>query len=163
MTIADLRVYNAKISQGDGGGEKTLKGGLTVYGTPSAPTIFSGSGNNGPRKLSIESIISGARGTLIKVMHSGEADASGAQFYTLLKGNNSGYAGSLEVESAQNGVGLVGYNNNAFGASPNIKLTNNGKLFGGGNGTVSLSGAAITLDNGGQLGVYSYAGNNIGL
>ena len=163
MTIADLRVYNAKISQGDGGGEKTLKGGLTVYGTPSAPTIFSGSGNNGPRKLSIESIISGARGTLIKVMHSGEADASGAQFYTLLKGNNSGYAGSLEVESAQNGVGLVGYNNNAFGASPNIKLTNNGKLFGGGNGTVSLSGATITLDNGGQLGVYSYAGSNVGL
>ena len=163
LTIADLRVYNAKISQGDGNGEKTLKGGLTVYGTPSAPTIFSGSGNNGPRKLSIESIISGASGTLIKVMHSDEADASGAQFYTLLKGNNSGYAGSLEVESAQNGVGLVGYNNNAFGASPNIKLTNNGKLFGGGNGTVSLSGATITLDNGGLLGVYSYAGSNVGL
>ena len=162
LTIADLRVYNAKISQGDGNSEKTLKGGLTVYGTPSAPTLFTGSGAAGVRKLTIESAISGASGSRIKVMHSNEADSPGCQFYTFLKGNNSGYAGSFEVESADNGVCLVGFNNNAFGASPNIVLKNNGKLFGGG-GIISLSGATITLDNGGLFGVYSYAGNNIGL
>ena len=162
LTIADLRVYNAKISQGDANSEKTLKGGLTVCGTPSAPTLFMGSGS-GWRKTMVESTITGASGAGIKVMHNNETDTSSNQFYVHFKGNNSDYAGSIEVESAQNGVCLVGYNNNAFGASPNIKLTNNGKLFGGGNGTVSLSGAAITLDNGGQLGVYSYAGSNVGL
>ena len=162
LTIADLRVYNAKISQGDANSEKTLKGGLTVCGTPSAPTLFMGSGN-GWRKTMVESTITGASGAGIKVMHNNETDTGSNQFYVHFKGNNSDYAGSIEVESAQNGVCLVGYNNNAFGASPNIKLTNNGKLFGGGNGTVSLSGATITLDNGGQLGVYSYAGSNVGL
>ena len=162
LTIADLRVYNAKISQGDANSEKTLKGGLTVCGTPSAPTLFMGSGS-GWRKTMVESTITGASGAGLKVMHNDESDTSSNQFYVHFKGNNSGYAGSIEIESAQNGVCLVGYNNNAFGASPNIKLTNNGRLFGGGNGTIGLSGAAITLDNGGQLGVYSYAGNNIGL
>ena len=163
VTIADLRMYNARILQGDGSSEKTLKGGLTVYGTPSAPTLFMGSGNQGVRKLSIESTISGASGTRIKVMHTEEADLPGCQFYTFMKSDNSGYAGSFEVESADNGVCLVGFNNNTFGASPNILLKNNGKLFGGGNGTLGLSGATITLDNGGLFGVYSYSGSQIGL
>ncbi len=162
LTIADLRMYNALISQGDGNSQKTLRGGLTVYGTPSAPSIISGSGNSGLRRLFIESTISGASGTRIKVQHSGEADSSGAMFYTFLGGDNSGYAGSFEVEHGGNGIGLVGLNNNAFGASPSITLTNGGKLFGGGSGTISLSGAAITLDNGGVFGVYTKSGNNVG-
>ncbi|MBR2839374.1 MAG: hypothetical protein IKE55_11355 [Kiritimatiellae bacterium] len=163
ITIADLRIYNAIINQGDGSSLKTVRGGIAVYGTPAAPSIIMGSGNSGLRRLSIESAISGASGTCIKVQHSGEADAAGNMFYTFLSGNNSGYAGSFEVEHGGNGIGLVGFNNNAFGASPNITLTNGGKLFGGGSGTVLLSGAAITLDNGGVLGVYSYSGNTVGL
>ena len=163
ITIADLRIYNASMNQGDGGSIKTIKGGITVYGTPSAPSIIMGSGNSGWRRLSIESAISGASGTRIKVQHSGETDAAGTMFYTFLSGNNSSYAGSFEVAHGGNGIGLVGFNNNAFGSSPNITLTNGGKLFGGGSGTVLLSGAAITLDNGGVLGVYSYSGNTVGL
>lgn len=162
ITIADLRIYNAIINQGDGNSQKTLCGGITIYGTPSAPSIIQGSGNSGLRRLFIESTISGASGTRIKVQHSGEADSSGAMFYTFLGGDNSGYAGSFEVEHGGNGIGLVGLNNNSFGASPNITLTNGGKLFGGGSGTISLSGAAITLDNGGVFGVYTKSGNNVG-
>ena len=163
ITIADLRIYNAIMNQGDGSSLKTVKGGITVYGTPSAPSIIMGSGNSGWRRLSIESVISGASGTRIKVQHSGEADSAGAMFYTFLSGNNSGYAGSFEVAHGGNGIGLVGFNNNAFGSSPNITLTNGGKLFGGGSGTVLLSGAAITLNNGGVLGVYSFSGSTVGL
>ena len=163
ITIADLRIYNAIMSQGDGNSLKTIKGGITVYGTPSAPSIIMGSGSSGLRRLSIESAISGASGTRIKVQHSGEVDSAGTMFYTFLSGNNSGYAGSFEIEHGGNGTGLVGFSNNAFGASPSITLTNGGKLFGGGSGTVSLSGAAITLDNGGVFGVYTPSGNNVGL
>ena len=162
LTVNDFRMYNALISQGDGNSEKTLKGGLTIYGTPTAPSIIWGCGN-GWRRTVVESVIVGASGTRIKVMHNNESDTSGNQFYVYLKGDNSGYAGSFEVEHGGNGIGLVGFNNNAFGSPPNITLTNGGKLFGGGSGMVSLSGATITLDNGGQLGVYSKDGNNIGL
>ena len=162
LTIADLRIYNAMISQGDGNCRKTLKGAIKVYGKPSAPSIFIGSGNSGVRHTHVESSISGASGTGIKVMHSDENDSPGAQFYTHFAGNNSGYAGSIEVESAGNGVCLVGYNNNAFGSTPNITLTNNGKIFGGGSGTVTLSGATITLNKGGLFGVYSKSGGNVG-
>ena len=162
LTIADLRIYNAMISQGDGNCRKTLKGAIKVYGKPSAPSIFIGSGNSGVRHTHVESSISGASGTGIKVMHSDENDSPGAQFYTHFAGNNSGYAGSIEVESAGNGVCLVGYNNNAFGSTPNITLTNDGKIFGGGSGTVTLSGATITLNNGGLFGVYSKSGGNVG-
>ena len=163
ITIADLRIYNAIMSQGDGNSLKTIKGGITVYGTPSAPSIIMGSGSSGLRRLSIESAISGASGTRIKVQHSGETDSAGAMSYTFLSGDNSGYAGSFEIEHGGNGIGLVGFNNNAFGASPRITLSNGGKLFGGGSGTVALSGAAITLDNGGVFGVYTMSGNNVGL
>ena len=162
LTIADLRVYNAGISQGDGNSTKTLKGGLTVYGTPSAPTLLWGNGNAGWRSLVIESAISGGSDACIKVMHDVSTDDS-AQYYAHLKGDNSGYAGSIEVENGGYGICLVGYGNNAFGASPRIKLTNDGRLFGGGSGTVTLSGAALTLDNGGSLGVYSKLGDNVGL
>ena len=162
LTIADLRVYNAGISQGDGNSEKTLYGGLTVYGTPSAPTLLWGNGQAGWRSLVIESAISGGSDACIKVMHDVSTDDS-AQYYAHLKGDNSGYAGSIEVENGGYGICLVGYGNNSFGASPRIKLTNDGRLFGGGSGTVTLSGAALTLDNGGSIGVYSKSGNNVGL
>ena len=59
VTIADLRVFNAGISQGDGNSEKTLYGGLTVYGTTSAPTVLLGNGVAGWRSLVIASAISG--------------------------------------------------------------------------------------------------------
>ena len=164
VTVSDLRFYNAQILQGDGNSQKTLKGGLTIYGTPSGPSTFMGSGASGTRKISVESTITGASGTRIQVAHNTETDDAGtAQFYTFFKGDNSGYAGSIEVVGAQNGVCLVGYNSNVFGASPDIMLTTGGKLFGGGSGIVSLSGASITLDNGGLLGVYSKDGDNVGL
>ena len=162
LTVNDFRMYNALISQGDGNSEKTLKGGLTIYGTPTAPSIIWGCGN-GWRRTVVESVIVGASGTRIKVMHNNESDTDSNQFYVYLKGDNSGYAGSFEVEHGGNGIGLVGFNNNAFGSSPNITLTNGGKLFGGGSGMVSLSGAAITLVNGGSFGVYSKDGYNVGL
>lgn len=162
VTIADLRVFNAGISQGDGNSEMTLCGGLTVYGTPSAPTLLWGNGVAGWRSLVIESAISGGSDACIKVMHD-VSTGDTAQYYAHLKGDNSGYAGSIEVENGGIGICLVGYGNNAFGASPRIKLTNDGRLFGGGSGTVTLSGAALTLDNGGSIGVYSKSGNNVGL
>ena len=164
VTVSDLRFYNAQILQGDGNSQKTIKGGLTIYGTPSGPSMFMGSGAGGTRKISVESTITGASGTRIQVVHNTETDDAGtAQFYTFLKGDNSGYAGSIEVVGAQNGVCLVGYNSNAFGASPDITLTTGGKLFGGGGNPVTLSGASITLDRGGLFGVYSKSGDNVGL
>ena len=162
VTIADLRVFNAGISQGDGNSEKTLYGGLTVYGTTSAPTVLLGNGVAGWRSLVIASAISGGSDACIKVMHD-DSTGDTAQYYAHLKGDNSGYAGAIEVENGGYGICLVGYGDNAFGASPRIKLTNDGRLFGGGSGTVTLSGAALTLDNGGSLGVYSKSGNDVGL
>ena len=166
VTIANLIVYNALISQGDGNSAKTLAGGMTVYGTPTAPSFIQGSGNGGTRRLILNSDISGAAGTRIKVQRTANdgTDSSGAQFYAHFAGDNSGYAGSIEVEGGGNGVCLVGYNNSSFGSSPNIMLSQGGKLFGGGNGgSVSLSGATITLNNGGLLGVYKAGSNNVGL
>ena len=63
VTIANLIVYNALISQGDGNSAKTLAGGMTVYGTPTAPSFIQGSGNGGTRRLILNSDISGAAGT----------------------------------------------------------------------------------------------------
>lgn len=165
ITIADLRIYNALISQGDGGSTKTLAGSMTVKGTVDAPSIIQGSANGGRRSLFVDSAIRGESTARIKVQRcsTDPEDTAGAQFYTFLTGDNSGYLGSFEVESDGNGICLVGFNNNAFGSSPDITLTNNGKLFGGGSGTISLSGAAITLNNGGLLGVYSKSGSDVGL
>lgn len=164
ITVADLRVYNAFVSQGDGNGGKRLKGGISVFGTPEAPSAFIGSGNAGTRRIYVDADISGASGTGIKIMHSGDADAAGGQFYTYFFGDNSGYAGAIEVEGGGNGVCLVGVNANSFGSSPRIALSNGGKLFGGGDGgSFSLSGASITLSGGGVLGVYKAGSNNVGL
>ena len=165
MTIANLIIYNALISQGDGGTAKTLAGNMTVRGTTSAPSILQGSANGGTRRLFVNSAISGDSTSRIKVQRSTDPeDTVNQQFYAYFSGNNSGYAGSIEVEGGGNGVGLVGYDNNSFGSSPNITLSQGGKLFGGGNGgSVSLSGATITLNNGGLLGVYKTGSNNVGL
>lgn len=164
ITVADLRVYNAFVSQGDGKGGKRLKGGISVFGTPEAPSVFIGSGNAGTRRIYVDADISGASGTGIKIMHSGDADADGEQFYTYFLGDNSGYAGAIEVEGGGNGICLVGVNANSFGSSPRIALSNGGKLFGGGDGgSFSLSGASITLSGGGVLGVYKAGSNNVGL
>ena len=157
-TISDLRLYNSRIFHGEQNGAVTIAGGATVYATSSNPVFVQGAGG---RSFSLESTLSGASGTRIKVEHSGDAHAGTNPFYLHLKGSNSGYAGSFEVAGER--LALVGYNNNAFGSSPNITLTDGGRLFGGGESTVTLSGAAITLSNGGTMGVYTKTGSNVGL
>ncbi|MBR1608536.1 MAG: hypothetical protein IJ678_02840 [Kiritimatiellae bacterium] len=163
-TVSDLRIYNAFISQGDGNSTKTLKGSMTVFGTPSAPSIFQGSGNGGVRRTYVDSAISGASGTCLKIQHtSGESDSSGAQFYCFLRGDNSGYNGSIEVEGAGNGVCLVVASSSSLGASPSLALDNDtARLFGASSGTVAIEGAAITVA-GSTIGVYTASGSDTGL
>ena len=165
MTIANLVIYNALISQGDGGSAKTLAGGMTVKGTVSAPSILQGSANGGTRRLFVDSAISGDSAARIKVQRSTDPDdAASQQFYLHFRGDNSGYAGSIEVEGGGNGVCLVGYGNSSFGSSPDITLSQGGKIFGGGNGgSVSLSGASISLAGGGAMGVYKTGSASVGL
>ena len=158
ITISDLRLYNSRIFHGEQNGAVTIAGGATVYATSSNPVFVQGAGG---RSFSLESSLSGASGTRIKVEHSGDAHAGTNPFYLHLKGSNSGDVGSFEVAGER--LAQVGYNNNAFGSSPNITLTDGGRLFGGGESTVTLSGAAITLDNGGVFGVYTKTGSNVGL
>ena len=164
IEIADLRIYNALVSQGDGASDKTLKGAMTVFGTPSAPSIFQGSGNGGVRRTYVDSAISGASGTCLKIQHtSGETDSPGAQFYCFLRGDNSGYNGSIEVEGAGNGVCLVVASSSSLGASPSLALDNDtARLFGASSGTVAIEGAAITVA-GSTIGVYTASGSDIGL
>ncbi len=164
ITIKDLRIYNALISQGDGGSTKTLAGSMTVKGTVAAPSIIQGSANGGTRRLFVDSAILGESTARIKVQRSTDPeDKAGQSFYLHFRGDNSGYAGAIEVEGGGNGVCLVGYGNNSFGSSPHITLSQGGKIFGGGNGgSVSLSGASIALNGGGTMGVYKVGSNNIG-
>ena len=164
IEIADLRIYNALVSQGDGASDKTLKGAMTVFGTPSAPSIFQGSGNGGVRRTYVDSAISGASGTCLKIQHtSGETDSPGAQFYCFLRGDNSAYNGSIEVEGAGNGVCLVVASSSSLGASPSLALDNDtARLFGASSGTVAIEGAAITVA-GSTIGVYTASGSDIGL
>lgn len=163
-TVSDLRIYNAFISQGDGNSTKTLKGTMTVFGAPSAPSILQGSGNGGVRRAYIDSAISGASGTCLKIQHtSGETDSSGAQFYCFLRGDNSAYNGSIEVEGAGNGVCLVVASSSSLGASPSLALDNDtARLFGASSGTVAIEGAAITVA-GSTIGVYIASGSGTGL
>ena len=166
ITIGNLIIHNALISQGDGNSSKTLAGSMTVKGTALAPSIIQGSGDSGTRRLLVNSAISGASDALIKVQRTASdgADVAGAQFYLHFKGDNSGYAGAIEVEGGGNGVCLVGYGNSSLGSSPNVTLSNNGRLLGGGDGgSTTLSGAAITLDGGGTLGVYKNGSSSQGL
>lgn len=157
-TISDFRLYNSRIFHGEQNGAVTIAGGATVYATAANPVFVQGAGG---RSFSLESTLSGASGTRIKVEHSGDSHTGSNPFYLHLKGVNSGYAGSFDVAGER--FALVGYNNNAFGASPNITLSNGGRMFSGGESTVALSSAAITLDNGGVLGVYTKTGSNVGL
>ena len=167
FTVNNLIVYNALVTQSQGGNTTvTLGGNMTAKGTASAPSIVQGNADGGARRINLTSAISGDATARIKVQHvEGDSpDREGHQFYTHFMGNNSAYAGSIEVEGGGNGVCLVGYGNTSFGSSPAITLSQNGKLFGGGNGgAVSLSGAAITLDGGGTLGVYKNGSSSQGL
>ena len=157
-TISDLRLYNSRIFHGEQNGSVTIAGGATVYATAANPVFVQGAGG---RSFSLESTLSGASGTRIRVEPSGDAHAGTNPFYLHLKGNNSGYAGSFEVAGER--FALVGYNNNAFGSSPNITLSDGGRLFSGGESAVALSSAAIALSGGGTLGVYTKTGANVGL
>ena len=157
-TISDFRLYNSRLHHGEGSSALTIAGGITVYGTVANPALVQGAGG---RSLTLESNISGASGTRIRLESSGDAHSGTNPFFLNLKGNNSGYAGSFEVVGER--FALVGYNGNVFGSSPNITLSNDGRLFSGGESTVALSGAAITLDNGGVFGVYTKTGSNVGL
>ncbi|MBR3086381.1 MAG: hypothetical protein IKH04_08260 [Kiritimatiellae bacterium] len=165
IEIADFRIYNALVSQGDGASDKTLKGAMTVFGVPSAPSIFQGSGNGGVRRTYVDSAISGASGTCLKIQRTASdgADGSGAQFYCFLRGDNSGYNGSIEVEGAGNGVCLVVASSSSLGASPSLALDNDtARLFGASSGTVAIEGAAITVA-GSTIGVYTASGSDTGL
>ena len=157
-TISDFRLYNSRLHHGEGSSALTIAGGITVYGTVANPALVQGAGG---RSLTLESNISGASGTRIRLESSGDAHSGTNPFFLNLKGNNSSYAGSFEVVGER--FALVGYNGNVFGSSPNITLSNGGRLFSGGESTVALSGAAITLDNGGVFGVYTKTGLNVGL
>ena len=157
-TISDFRLYNSRLHHGEGSSALTIAGGMTIYATVANPAFVQGAGG---RSLTLESNISGASGTRIKVESSGDAHSGTNPFFLNLTGNNSGYAGSFEVVGER--FALVGYNGNAFGSSPNITLSNGGRLFSGGESTLTLSSAAITLDNGGVFGVYTKTGSNVGL
>ena len=50
LETSDLRTAAGIYSNLDGASDKTLKGAMTVFGTPSAPSIFQGSGNGGVRR-----------------------------------------------------------------------------------------------------------------
>lgn len=167
FTVNNLIVYNALVTQSQGGNTTvTLGGNMTAKGTASAPSIIQGNADGGARRINLTSAISGDATARIKVQHvEGDSpDREGHQFYTHFMGNNSAYAGSIEVEGGGNGVCLVGYGNTSFGSSPAITLSQNGKLFGGGNGgAVSLSGATIALNAGGTFGVYKKGSANVGL
>lgn len=158
-TISDFRLYNSRLHHGEGSSALTIAGGMTICATNAAnPALVHGAGG---RSLTLESSISGASGTWIKVESSGDAHTGSNPFFLNLTGNNSGYAGSFEVVGER--FALVGYNGNALGSSPNIKLTDGGRLFSGGESTVALPSAAITLNNGGVFGVYTKTGSNVGL
>ena len=157
-TISDFRLYNSRLHHGEGSSALTIAGGMTVYATVANPAFVQGAGG---RSLTLESNISGASGTRIKVESSGDAHSGTNPFFLNLTGNNSGYAGSFEVVGER--FALVGYAGNVFGSSPNITLSNGGRLFSGGESTVALSSATITLDNGGVFGVYTKTGSNVGL
>lgn len=157
-TISDFRLYNSRLHHGEGSSALTIAGGMTIYATVANPALVHGAGG---RSLTLESNISGASGTRIKVESSGDAHSGSNPFFLNLKGNNSGYAGSFEVAGER--FALVGYNNNALGSPQSITLSNGGRLFSGGESTIALPYAAITLDNGGVLGVYTKTGSNVGL
>lgn len=164
-TVSDLRIYNALISQGDGNSTKTLKGGLTVFGTTAAPSVLQGSGNGGVRWTYVDSAISGAAGTRLRVARtaSDSADSSGAQFYCFLRGDNSAFDGSIEVVGAGNGVCLAVTNGAALGSSPTLTLTGDSARFFGSLKTVSLDGASILVSGGPTLGVLDSSSPTVGL
>lgn len=168
IEIGDFRIYNALVSQGDGNSDKTLKGALSVFGSPDAPSIFQGSGNGGVRRMYIDSDISGAAGTCIQVRRTpGDgADGSGAQFYCFLRGDNSGFAGSVDVVGGGNGVCLAVADGNALGAARSLRLDGTSgpaRLFGASADLVSLDGAEIAVDAGATIGVYTASGTATGL
>ena len=157
-TISDFRLYNSRLHHGEGSSALTIAGGMTIYATVANPALVHGAGG---RSLTLESNISGASGTRIKVESSGDAHSGSNPFFLNLNGNNSGYAGSFEVAGER--FALVGYNGNAFGSPQSITLSNGGRLFSGGESTIELSSAAITLSGGGLFGVYTKTGSNVGL
>ena len=157
-TISDFRLYNSRLHHGEASSGLTIAGGITVYGTVASPALVQGAGG---RSLTLESNISGASGTRIRLEHSGDSHSGSNPFFLNLKGNNSSYGGSFEVAGER--FALVGYNGNVFGSSPNITLTSGGRLLSGGESTVALSSAAITLSGGGTMGVYTKTGSTVGL
>ena len=157
-TISDFRLYNSRLHHGEGSSALAIAGGMTIYATVANPAFVQGAGG---RSLTLESNISGASGTRIKVESSGDAHSGTNPFFLNLKGNNSSYAGSFEVAGER--FALVGYNGNAFGSAPAVILSNGGRLLSGGESTITLPSAAITLSGDGVFGVYTKTGSNVGL
>ena len=159
-TINDLRIYNARIGQADGNSVKTLTGNMTVFGTPTAPATFEGSGDNGDRIIDLNATVRGANGTCVRVVHAAAADKKGCEFFVRIgRGNASTYSGIFEVEGAN--ASVVAEDMGVFGSSYSVTLRNGGGLVGQGHTGMAINGRTVTIDNGGRMGAFQKNGTAI--
>ena len=159
-TIDDLRIYNASIGQADGNCVKTLEGKMTVFGTPSAPSMLVGSGNNGNRLIDINATVCGASGTCLQVKHTNDADKDGCEFYVrLFKDQDSTFNGAFEVKGANGNV--VAETMKRFGSTQSLTLRDGGGLLGQGANGLTVNGKTISVVNGGRLGSFQKNGTAI--
>ena len=159
-TISDLRIYNARVGQADGNCYKTLAGNLTVFGTPSAPSLLEGSGDNGNRILDITAKINGASGTCLQVAHTAAADKNGCEFIVRPRSNNSStFMGTFEVVG--NNVNAAVPDMSYFGSSCSVTLRNGGGLLGYGSTGMTVNGKTVTVENGGRMGSFDKNGTAI--
>ena len=159
-TINDLRIYNARIGQADGNSVKTLTGNMTVFGTPTAPAIFEGSGDNGDRIIDLNATVKGANDTCVRVVHAAAADKKGCEFFVRIgRVNASTYSGIFEVEGAN--ASVVAGDMGVFGSSYSVTLRNGGGLVGQGHTGMAINGRTVTIDNGGRMGAFQKNGTAI--
>ena len=159
-TISDLRIYNASIGQADGNCTKTLEGKMTVFGTPSAPSMLVGSGNNGNRIIDINGTVYGASGTCLQVKHTTDADKDGCEFYVrILHDHDSTFNGAFEVKGTNGNV--VAETMKRFGSTQSLTLRDGGGLLGQGANGMTVSGKTISVVSGGRLGSFQKNGTAI--
>ena len=159
-TISDLRIYNARIGQADGNCYKTLAGNLTVFGTPAAPSLLEGSGDNGNRILDITAKINGASGTCLQAAHTAAADKIGCEFIVRPRSNNSStFMGTFEVVG--NNVNAAVPDMSYFGSSCSVTLRNGGGLLGYGSTGMTVNGKTVIVENGGRMGSFDKNGTAI--
>ena len=160
-TINDLRIYNARIGPADGNCVKTLTGNMTVFGTPAAPSMFDGSGDNGNRIIDLYATVKGASGTCLRVMHNATApDKKDCEFFVRIgRVNASTYSGIFEVEGVN--ANVVAGDMGVFGSSYSVTLRNGGGLVGQGSTGMAVNGRTVTIDNGGRMGAFQKNGTAI--